>query len=65
MDASILYQDNMSAILLEMNGKASSSKRTKHIKVKYFYVKEKVDNGEIEIERMAFQLQLTVLWGKL
>ena len=50
MDASILYQDNISAILLEKNGKASSSKRTKHIKVKYFYVKEKVDNGEIEIE---------------
>ena len=50
MDASILYQDNMSAILLETNGKASSSKRTKHIKVKYFYVKEKVDNGEIEIK---------------
>ena len=50
MDPSILYQDNMSAILLEKNGKASSSKRTKHIKVKYFYIKEKVDNGEIEIE---------------
>ncbi len=31
MDPSILYQDNMSAILLEKNGKASSSKRTKHI----------------------------------
>ena len=28
----ILYQDNKSAILLEMNGRASSSKRTKHIK---------------------------------
>ncbi len=50
MDPSILYQDNMSAILLEKNGKASSSKQTKHIKVKYFYIKEKVDNGEIEIE---------------
>jgi hypothetical protein len=50
MDPSILYQDNMSAILLETNGKASSSKRTKYIKVKYFYIKENVDNGEIEIE---------------
>ncbi len=50
MDPSILYQDNMSAILLEKNGKSSSSKQTKHIKVKYFYIKEKVDNGEIEIE---------------
>jgi hypothetical protein len=29
----ILYQDNKSAILLEKNGQASSSKRTKHIKI--------------------------------
>ncbi len=36
MEPSLLYQDNMSAILLETNGKASSSRRTKHIKVKYF-----------------------------
>ncbi len=50
MDPSRLYQNNMSAILLEKNGKASSSKGTKHIKVKYFYIKEKVDNGEIEIK---------------
>jgi len=28
MDPSLLYQDNMSAILLETNGRASSSKRT-------------------------------------
>jgi hypothetical protein len=38
MDPSLLYQDNMSAILLETNGRASSSKRTKHIKVKYFFI---------------------------
>ncbi len=38
MDASLLYQDNMSAILLETNGKASSSKCTKHTKVKYFFM---------------------------
>ncbi len=30
----ILYQDNRSAILLEKNGQASSSKRTKHIKIR-------------------------------
>jgi hypothetical protein len=28
MDASLLYQDNMSVILLETNGRASGSKRT-------------------------------------
>ena len=32
------------------NGKASSSRQTKHIKVKYFYIKEKVADGEIAVE---------------
>ena len=50
MDPSLLYQDNMSDILLKTNGRASSSKRTKHIKVKYFLIKDKVDWEEITIE---------------
>ncbi len=50
MDLSLLYQDNMSAILLKTNGRASSSKRTKHIKVKYFLIKDKVDREEVTIE---------------
>ena len=50
MEPSLLYQDNMSAILLETNGRASSSKRTKHIKVKYYLIKDKVDRGEVTIE---------------
>ncbi len=50
IEPSLLYQDNMSAILLETNGKASSSKRTKHIKVRYFYVKDKFDQGEIVVQ---------------
>ena len=31
----IIYQDNKSTILLEKNGKKSSSKRTKHIAIRY------------------------------
>jgi hypothetical protein len=50
MEPSLLYQDNMSAILLETNGKASSSKRTKHIKVKYFYITDKIAQHEITVE---------------
>jgi hypothetical protein len=30
MDRSLLYQDNMGAILLKINGRASSSKKSKH-----------------------------------
>ena len=46
----MLYQDNKSSITLERNGKASSSKRTKHINVRYFFIKDLVDRGEVTIK---------------
>jgi hypothetical protein len=46
----ILYQDNTSSIRLETNGKASSTKRTRHINIRYFLITDKVKRGEIEIE---------------
>jgi hypothetical protein len=45
--ASILNQDNLSAILLENKGKASSGKRTKHINVRHFFIKDWIGSGEI------------------
>jgi hypothetical protein len=38
----ILFQDNKSSILLEKNGKASSSKHTKHINIRYFFITDRV-----------------------
>ena len=35
---------------MERNGRMSSSKRTKHIKSKYFFVKDKVEDDEVVIE---------------
>ena len=46
----VLYQDNKSAILLEKNGQKSSSKRTKHINVRYFFIKDRIENGELQVE---------------
>jgi hypothetical protein len=42
-----LYQDNISTQLLIKNGKMSSGKKTKHIKAKFFFIKDRVDDGEI------------------
>jgi hypothetical protein len=50
MKPSLVYQDNKSAMLLEENGRASSSKRTKHINVRYFFVKDRIDKGEIRLQ---------------
>ena len=48
--ASTIHQDNQSGIRLETNGKRSSSKRTRHINIRYFFVKDKVDTKEVEIK---------------
>ncbi|GKY97397.1 hypothetical protein MPSEU_000698200 [Mayamaea pseudoterrestris] len=45
-----LYQDNMSSMLLEKNGRSSSTKRTRHMNVRYFFVKDRVAAGEVNIE---------------
>jgi hypothetical protein len=45
----ILFQDNKSAILLEKNGKASSSKRTKHINIRYFFITDRVKKGDVSL----------------
>jgi hypothetical protein len=46
----ILYQDNQSAMLLERNGKASSSRRTRHINIRFFFIKDRIASKEIELE---------------
>ncbi len=43
----ILYQDNRSATLLEKNGRASSTKRTKHIEIRYYYVADRIAKGDL------------------
>jgi hypothetical protein len=45
----ILFQDNKSAILLEKNGKALSSKRTKHINIRYFFITDRVKTGDVSL----------------
>ena len=46
----MLYQDNMSSILLERNGRQSSTKRTKHMDIRYFYVGDHVQNKTLSLQ---------------
>jgi len=42
MNSTKMYQDNMSATNIEMNGQASLGKRSRHVNVRYFFVKERL-----------------------
>ena len=46
----IIYQDNKSTILLEQNGRASSSKCTRHNNICYYFVTDRINCGEINLK---------------
>ena len=46
----VLHQDNTSAILLEKNGKESSGKCARHINMRYFCTRDRIDNGNFEVQ---------------
>jgi hypothetical protein len=50
INENILFQDNKSAMLLEKNGRASSSKRAKHINVRYYFVTDRIAKGELKMQ---------------
>jgi hypothetical protein len=45
----VIQQDNTSTIQLEVNGQASSTKRTWHINIRYFYITSKIKEGSIRV----------------
>jgi hypothetical protein len=49
MHQSVILQDNTSTIQLEKKRQQSSTKRTRHINIRYFYVTSKVKNGDVHI----------------
>ena len=46
----VLFQDNKSCMLLHNNGKSSSSKRTRHLNIRYYFLSDRIANGELRVE---------------
>jgi hypothetical protein len=51
VDPAVLYQDNMSTIAMANRG-SSNSPRTRHVDISYFFVKDRIDAGEVIVEHM-------------
>ena len=66
----ILYQDNQSAILLEKNSRKSSSKRTKHLNSRFYFITNRINMKDLSIkycptEEMVRDFFTKPLQGKL
>jgi hypothetical protein len=54
----LIYRDNTSSMKLEENGRASTSKRTRHFDIKYFFITDLVHRGEVELEYCPTEVML-------
>ena len=50
VEKNVLYQDNKSAILLEENGRKSAGKRSRALNIRYFFLTDQVEKGNLSIE---------------
>ena len=50
IEKTILYQDNKSTILLENNGKHISSQRTHTFNIRYFFLTDQIEKGNLRVE---------------
>ena len=46
----MVKHDNMSCMKLEQNGRASSGQRTKHIAVRFYWLKDRIAKANFKIE---------------
>ena len=59
IEKNILYQDNKSVILLETNGRKSAGKRSRALNIRYFFLTDQVEKGNLLIEHCSTE----EMWG--
>ena len=60
----VIYQDNQSAMKMEINGRHSCTGNSRHIDVRYFFTKDRVKKKEIEIEYCPTELMIADFFTK-
>ena len=60
----IIYQDNESAMKLAQNGRASSGKRTRHINIRYYFITDRIANGDVHMEHCPIDRLLADFYTK-
>ena len=70
IERNVIFQDNQSAILLEKNGRRSAGTKSKHINIRFFWIKDCIDREDVHViycptYRMLADFLTKPLQGKL
>ena len=60
----VLYQDNQSTILMLKNGRNSCTGNSRHIHIRYFFVKDRIQKKELRVEYCPSHLMLADYFTK-
>ena len=60
----VIYQDNKSAMLMQKNGRNSCTENSRHINVRYFFVKDRIDKKEMRVEYLPTNLMVADYFTK-
>ena len=64
LKSNVLYQDNQSAIRMEVNGRNSCTGNSRHINIQYFFVKDWIDKGYLTIKYCPTEQMLADFFTK-
>jgi hypothetical protein len=58
------YQDNQSAIRLEKNGRASAGQKSRHINIRYFFIKDRIKSDDMKVIHCPTEQMLADFYTK-
>jgi hypothetical protein len=63
MKPALLHQDNKSSILLINRGRPASA-RTRHVAIRYFFVKDRIDSKEVDVQYLGTEDMVADIFTK-
>ena len=64
MEDNVIFQDNKSAMLMEGNGRNSCTGNSRHINIRYFFIKDRIKNKEVRVAYCPTELMLADYFTK-
>ena len=64
LSKNVIYQDNQSAIRMEKNGRNSCTGNSRHINIRFFFIKNRIDDKEVQIEYCPTYIMLADYYTK-
>lgn len=60
----MVFQDNKSVIILERNCKNSYTGNSRYVNVRYFFIKDRIDNNEVRVGYLSTHFILADFYAK-